>query len=103
VDVVDDRHAVVALGECPAFAEADPYSWFAQLGDAPHPALDAIARVGNPRARCHPAAPTGDARLAWEVVIDPDAEPAPEPAPVHTARGSRGASLVVMTPTRRRT
>jgi hypothetical protein len=103
VDVVDDRHAVVALGECPALEEADPYSWFAQLATAPHPALDAIARVGNPRARCHPVAPPRDARLAWDVVIDPDAEPAPESAPVHTARGSRGASLVVMTPTRRRT
>jgi hypothetical protein len=102
VDVVDDRHAVVAFGECPAFEEADPYSWFAQLHHAPHPALDAIARVGNPRARCRPIAPPGDARLAWEVVIDPDAEPADEPAPVRMARGSRGANLVLMTPTRRR-
>jgi hypothetical protein len=102
VAVVDDRHAVLAFGECPALEEADPYSWFAQLGQSPHPALDAIARVGNPRARCHPATPTGGAPLAWDVVIDPDAEPAPEPAPVHTARGSRGASLVVLKPTRRR-
>jgi len=67
------------------------------------PALDAIARVGNQRARCHPVSSPGDARLAWDVVIDPDADPAPEPAAVHTARGSRGASLVVMKPTRRRT
>jgi hypothetical protein len=102
VDVVDERHAVIALGDCPALEEHDPYSWFAQLRAAPHPALDAIACVGNSRARCHPATPGGDARLAWDVVIDPHAEPAAEPAPVHTARGSRGASLVVLTPTRRR-
>lgn len=102
VDVLDDTHALVALRNCPAFEEADPYSWFAQLGPAPHPALDAIARVANPRAQCHPVAPPADARLAWEVVIDPNAEPAPEPSEVRIARGSRGASLVVMTPTRRR-
>jgi hypothetical protein len=102
VDVVDDRHAVIAFGECAAFDEADPYSWFAQLEAAPHPALDAIAQAGNARARCHPVTPAGDARLAWDVVIDPDEEPAEEPAAVQLARGSRGASLVLLTPTRRR-
>jgi hypothetical protein len=102
VEVVDDLHAVIAFGDCAAFDEADPYSWLAQLEAAPHPALDAIAQAGNPRARCHPAIATGDARLAWDVVIDPDAEPAEEIEAVRLARGSRGASLVLSTPTRRR-
>lgn len=102
VDVVDERHAVLAFGDSPALDEDDPYSWFAQLGSAPHPALDAIARAVNPRARCHPMSPPGDARLAWDVVIDPNAEPAEEDAAVRIARGSRGASLVLSPPTRRR-
>jgi hypothetical protein len=102
VDVVDERHAVLAFGPCPAFDEDDPYSWFAQVGTAPHPALDAIARAVNPRARCHPKSPPDDARFAWDVVIDPDAEPAEEDAAVRIVRGSRGASLMLSPPTRRR-
>ena len=38
----------------PSGKRAIPYSWFAALGAAPHPALDAIAGAVNPRAHCHP-------------------------------------------------
>jgi hypothetical protein len=67
----------VALADCAALREGDPYSWSALLADAPHPALDAMARAVNPAAHCVPVAPRGDERLAWQVVIDaapPDAE-----------------------------
>ncbi|MBA2327080.1 MAG: hypothetical protein H0V95_10625 [Actinobacteria bacterium] len=102
VEVLDDQRAVISFRECPAFEEGDPYSWFAQLGRAPHPALDAIARVGNPRARCHPVEAAGDARLTWEMVIDPTADPAPEPNEVRMAKGSNGAALLLAPRTRQR-
>ncbi len=85
--------ARLAIGDCPALQEADPYSWFAALGAAPHPALDAIAGAINPRARCHPVSDPGDARLAWDVIIDPSADPQAEPWELELARMSRGASF----------
>jgi hypothetical protein len=86
--------ARIEIGNCPALEEGDPYSWFAHLGAASHPALDAIARVGNPRARCLPTAASSDRRLAWNIVIDPNADPLPEPAPVTLAKLSTGARKV---------
>jgi hypothetical protein len=91
VTITGAASARLTLGDCPALHEDDPYSWFAGLGGAPHPALDAIARIGNPRARCHPVA---GPRLAWDVVIDPHADPAPEPGPVALAKISSGARFV---------
>jgi len=84
--------ARLTIGECPALGERDPYSWFATLGPTPHPALDAIARVGNPRARCLPVAAAHG--LAWDVVIDPETPPAREPASVQLAKLSSGARFV---------
>jgi hypothetical protein len=103
VDVVDDQRATISFGDCPALQEDDPYSWLAQLDRSAHPALDAIARVGNVHARCHPVAPSGDARLSWEMVIDPAAEPAAEPDEVRMAKGSNGAALLLAPRTRQRT
>jgi hypothetical protein len=93
VEISGERSARLAIGECPALQEMDPYSWFAALGAAPHPALDAIAGAINPRARCHPVSDPRDARLAWDVIIDPSAEPQPEPRELELARMSRGASF----------
>ena len=92
VDITGPRTARITLGDCLALREGDPYSWFAGLSDASHPALDAIARVGNPRARCLPTA--ADNGLAWNVIIDPAAAPAPEPGPVQLAKLSSGARIV---------
>jgi hypothetical protein len=93
VEVTGARSARIALGDCPALAEEDSYSWLAGLGAAPHPALDAIAGAVNPRARCTPLSDPEDARLAWEVVIDPSAEPQPPPQELALAKISRGASF----------
>ena len=43
-----------AIRDSDAFNEGDAYSWFALLAasDGVHPALDAIVRTVNPRARC---------------------------------------------------
>lgn len=93
IEVVGPNSARLTIGSCAALEEGDPYSWFAHLGVAPHPALDAIARVGNPQARSRPATDSGGARLAWDVVIDPEAEPSPEPAEVTLAKFSTGARI----------
>ena len=93
VEIAGPLRARIAIGECPALAEGDAWSWFAGLADAPHPALDAIAGAVNPRARCHPVANPVGARLAWDVVIDPEAEPQRDPPELALARFSRGAAF----------
>jgi hypothetical protein len=80
------------LGACAALEEADAHSWFGGLGDEPHGALDAIAWAANPKARCRPADAAG-ARFAWEVVLDPAAEPQDEPAELKIGRISRGVDF----------
>ncbi len=90
----DDNSVRCWIGDCDAFGEGDPYSWFVLLvaGGAPHPALDAIVRTVNPRARCRSVQIAG-ARVAWSVEIDPGAEPAPEPPAVGLAKLSKGATF----------
>jgi hypothetical protein len=95
VEVLDDQRVRLSLGPSPAFEEGDALSWLAHLEDGAHPAIDAIARVGNPRARAHPVS-DGGAHRAWEIVIDPSAEPSPEPADVAMTRLSTGATAVNM-------
>ncbi len=91
VEVTGPERARIAFGKCPAFEEGDPYSWFAGLGEAPHPALDAIAGAVNPQARCLPVPAPSGAQLAFDVVIDPSAKPWTTPDPLKLARLSKGA------------
>ena len=93
VELAGPEAARISIGECPAFDEKDDYSWFAGLEKAPHPALDAIARATNPRARCRPV--ESRRGLAWEVIIDPGSEPRPAPPELALARLSRGASFAL--------
>ena len=93
VEISGERSARIEIGECPALQEGDSHSWFAGLGEDGHPALDAIAAQVNPRARCHPLPSPKNARLAWELVIDPSAEPQPEPQELELAQLSRGATF----------
>ena len=97
VDFHVERHGSAIrcwFRDCDAFAEGDAYSWFVLLAEStePHPALDAIVRTVNPRARCRPTRVSG-ARFAWSVEIDPNAEPAPEPGAVTLAKLSKGATF----------
>ena len=96
VEVTGARTARISLRDCPALQEADACSWFGDLGAAPHPALDAIAGAVDPQARCHPVHEPEDARLAWDVVIDPASEPQEEPGELRLARISRGAGFELM-------
>jgi hypothetical protein len=82
--------ARLAIADCDALNEAQAYGWSALLGDGAEPALDAMVQAVNPRARCVAVTPAGSERLAWEVRIDPSAEPAGEPveASMVTATGT---------------
>jgi hypothetical protein len=93
IELTGPRSARVQIRDCPALGEGDLHSWFAGLGATPHPALDAIAGAVNPRARCHPVASPKQARLAWDVVIDPAADPQKEPQELALAKLSRGAGF----------
>jgi len=94
VAVLDDDRVRFALLPCPALDEDDDYTWFAQLGGDGDRALDAIVQAVNPRAVCHAVATAGDERLAYEAVIERDAEPAREAPEIGLAKFSSGASFV---------
>jgi hypothetical protein len=96
VEITGTDSARVEIADCPAFAETDDYSWFAQLDTKSYTAIDAIAGAVNPRARCRPATRSGAASRAWDVTIDADAEPREEPAELRLARLSRGADFQLM-------
>lgn len=93
VEVTGERSARISLGECAALEEGDNYTWFADLGSESHPALEAVATAINPQARCRPAADPAGAKLAWDIVVDPVAEPALDPPELELARFSRGAEF----------
>jgi len=92
VAVTGPRTARIEIGDCPALQEETDLSWFRQLGTEPHPAITALVQQVNPRALVRTADP-GSARLAWEVEIDPKAEPASEPQELKLARLSGGMTF----------
>ena len=94
-EVTGERSARIEIHDCPALEEADAHSWFASLSEDPPPALQAIATLANPRAFLHAVEP-GGARFAWEVQIDPAAEPQDEPPEMKLGRISRGVDFELM-------
>jgi len=92
VAVTGPRSARIEIGDCPALQEQTELSWFKQLGPEPHPAIEALVQHVNPRARVREADP-GSAPLAWEIEIDPNAEPADEPPELEIARMSGGMTF----------
>jgi hypothetical protein len=98
---LEDRDRVrVALSRCPALEEEDGMTWFAGWGGPSDRGLDAIAQAVDPRARCVPVRTRREERFAYEIVIDPEAEPATDPDEVALAKFSTGATFV-FTPRRR--
>jgi len=91
--VLEPNRLRVSINECPALTETIPYSWFTQLGDAPPPALEALAQQVNPRARCYPVDDKDGAKHAWDIVIDLNAQPAKEPLEVRLGRFSSGVNF----------
>jgi len=92
VAVTGPRTARLEIGDCPALREETELFWFKQLGAAPHPAIEALVQHVNPRARVRAADP-GNARLAWGIEIDPEAEPAEPPQEFRLAQLSGGLTF----------
>jgi hypothetical protein len=93
VQITGPHSLRLSIGECPALEEKVKHNWFSQLTAEPHPALESIAAHVNPRARCHKATDTGDAKFAWDIVIDENNEPLPEPMEMQIARSSGGITF----------
>lgn len=93
VEITGPRSLRISMGDCPALEEGVKHNWFSQLSSEPHPALESIAAHVNPRARCHRASDPGDARLAWDVIIDENNEPLEEPMEMQIARSSAGITF----------
>jgi hypothetical protein len=87
--------ARIEIGDCPALEEADDHSWFGGLASGSSAVIEAIASIVNPKARCR-SVDTDTARFAWEVSIDPNAEPLGEPVEMKLARYSRGVDFELM-------
>ncbi|MEV5750727.1 hypothetical protein AB0L00_23135 [Actinoallomurus sp. NPDC052308] len=85
----------VALRECPLTAEPDGRTWLAPLEDERHgpAAFGALVRGGEPRARVRHTAVRAGERVAFEIAVEPGAEPAPEPPEVGLTRLSTGAAF----------
>lgn len=96
IEVIDDQCVRFALRDTPSFHERDDLSWIASMGAEPSPALDQIARAINPRASSAAEAPKDGERLAWRIVIDPDAEPFRPSPDVELARISTGATVTFL-------
>lgn len=90
IEVTGERSARITIGDCAALREDTPHGWFSQLSEAPHPAIEAIARQVNRRAVCRPVTVSGNTRFAWDIEIDPRAQPAEEPGELQLARLSSG-------------
>jgi len=96
-ELVDERRGRFWIDECEALAPGEPEAWLALLEDAERPGFDALVAALNPRARCRPAR-GGPGRLAWEIEIDPAAEPRRESPMANAVRHSNAASFRFRTP-----
>ena len=94
VELTEDDRVRFALGPCPALEEVDGLTWFAGLGGPADRALDAMVQAVDRRARCMPTGVRPGERFAYEVVIDPDAEPATDADEVVLAKFSTGSAFV---------
>jgi len=96
-ELVDEGRGRFWIEDCEALAEGEPDAWLALLADAERPGFDAAVAAVEPRARCERLAPEAiaDARgpvaLAWEIRIEPGAEPRSESPIANAVRMSNAA------------
>jgi hypothetical protein len=96
VERLDEYQLRVAVTRCPAVDETDDSTWAATLERSPsgRVAFETLVRGVEPRARVHETEARADEQVAFTVVVDPAAEPAPESVDVQLARFSTGADFV---------
>jgi hypothetical protein len=94
VELTDEHRVRFALLDSPIFHEADDLTWVAGMaspeGDR---AVAALAQAVDPRATAQAATPSGEERLAWDVLVDPAAAAAREQPEVTLARFSGGSTF----------
>jgi hypothetical protein len=88
---VDGDAVRLAFRDCPALQEGDSFTWVTGLGASSDAALDQVVAAFHPQTRCSPVTPSDGERFAYEVRIDPDAEPLPEAPELAIAKISTGA------------
>ncbi len=80
--LLDERHGRIWIEDCDAVVEGEPEAWTTLLDHPVQPGLDRVVATVNPRARLRridvSEIDRARARHAWEVVIDPAAEPLAE-------------------------
>jgi hypothetical protein len=87
----DGESVRLAFGDCPAALEGDALTWFTGLGASSDTALAAVVAAYHPQARLT-AVPSQDGELlAYQIVIDPSADPTPECDELAIAKISTGA------------
>lgn len=82
-----------ALAPSDVFAEGDDLHWLAGLAQPDDRAMEALVRAVHPQARATPVSAAADEVVAYEVRIDPDAEPRNEEPETALARFSTGAAF----------
>ncbi len=93
VEVVDDRTVRLAFAPSGIFQEGDDHTWLAGLGGAGDRAIDALARAVNPRFAASSVAPREGEVHAYEITLDPGAEPRLEEPETALARFSGAATF----------
>ncbi len=93
VDLAPKEAVRLTIADCAALEEVDHHSWFASLGEDPHPALAAIAGSINAQAQCRSVPAPSGARYAWEVTIDPHGPAWKPDQSVDLSKVSQGATF----------
>ncbi len=85
IEKIDAQRATLELLDGPALREEDTASWIGLLQQGHTGGLDALVQGVDPRARC---VRSDDSNMAWEIFIDPKADPVEPPLPVQIAMGT---------------
>ncbi len=93
VVVVDESTVRLAFAPSGIFDEGDHHTWLAGLGGAGDRAIDALARAVNPRFVASAVVPRDGEVHAYEITLDPAAEPRLEEPETALARFSGAASF----------
>ena len=93
VEVLDDSRARFSVLASPMFDEADDFIWLAGLMQDGDRAVAALARAINPQADATRTVARNGELVAYEVTVDPNAEPRLEEPETALARFSGAATF----------